>query len=522
MSKEYIKHGKDARASLVKGVNILADAVKITLGPKGRNAVIDGISTKDGVSVAYCVTDDDEFAAIGMSMAHNAAARSSREAGDGTTTATVLNQAIVNSAIPLIDEGMNPIVLKRGIENGISQVIDFIKVSSKDCKDLTNIRSVASISANGDKKIGDLIAKAMKDVGKDGIITVEAGTELEDSLEVVNGVQIDNGYMSPYFITDTKTSSVEYNDPKVLIIDGSIELINAPLVKILEKIVADGDSLVIICDLIYGNPLDNLTANCKEGLLKVTACRTPNRGGFKKAELLDLAALTGATLITKEVGLTLNEVTYEHLGSAKAIKMTEYHSILTVDESSKTMVEDRISDARAKLELAHRPEEANIQRHRLAKLTGGVAKITVGGATDNQMKERKARIEDSLHSTKAAIAEGIVMGGGTTLVKASKSLIYNGKNDIENEGIKIVAEAMKAPFNQIIYNAGLPEDTINLLENNDLGYDAEKEEVCDLFERGVIDPTKVTKSAVESAGSIASLIISTEVLIVRKKITEES
>ncbi|MGJ8513642.1 chaperonin GroEL [Carnimonas bestiolae] len=521
MAGKQIKFGDDARKRMAKGVNILADAVKTTLGPKGRNVVLDKsfgapTVTKDGVSVAKEIELKDKFENMGAQMVKEVASKTSDVAGDGTTTATVLAQAIVNEGLKGVIAGMNPMDLKRGIDKAIAAAVEEVKSLAVPTKDSKAIAQVGTISANGDSNIGQIIADAMEKVGKEGVITVDEGRGFEDELEVVEGMQFDRGYLSPYFVTNQETMSVELEDPYILLVDKKISNIRE-LLPVLEGVAKAGKPLVIIAEDIEGEALATLVVNNMRGIVKVAAAKAPGFGDRRKAMLQDIAVLTGGTVISEEVGLNLEEATVESLGTARRITMSKENTTIIDGAGNDGDIESRVNQIRAQIEETSSDYDREKLQERVAKLAGGVAVIRVGAATEVEMKEKKARVEDALHSTRAAVEEGIVPGGGTALIRALTKLHdLKGDNEDQTHGIQLALRAFEAPLRQIVTNAGEEASVIvNQVKagEGNYGYNAATGEYGDLLEAGVVDPAKVTRTALQSAGSIGGLMITTEAMV---------
>lgn len=521
MAAKQIKFSDDARKRMARGVNLLADAVKTTLGPKGRNVVLEKsfgapTVTKDGVSVAKEIELKDKFENMGAQMVKEVASKTSDVAGDGTTTATVLAQSIVNEGLKGVTAGMNPMDLKRGIDQAIIAAVKEIEQLAVPCTDSKAIAQVGTISANGDSRIGQIIAEAMEKVGKEGVITVDEGRGFEDELEVVEGMQFDRGYLSPYFVTNQDTMAVELEDPLLLLVDKKISNIRE-LLPVLESVAKAGKPLVIISEDIEGEALATLVVNNMRGIVKVAAAKAPGFGDRRKAMLQDIAILTGGTVISEEVGLTLEQANLDHLGSAKRITMSKENTTIIDGSGAEGDIEARVSQIRAQIEETSSDYDREKLQERVAKLAGGVAVIRVGAATEVEMKEKKARVEDALHSTRAAVEEGVVPGGGTALVRVlTKIKNLTGDNEDQTHGIAIALRAMESPLRQIVTNAGEEASVIvNRIKDGEgnYGYNAQTGEYGDLFDMGVLDPAKVTRSALQSAGSVAGLMITTEAMI---------
>jgi chaperonin GroEL len=521
MSAKEVKFGDDARARMVNGVNILANAVKITLGPKGRNVVLDKsfgapTVTKDGVSVAKEIELEDKFENMGAQMVKEVASHTSDVAGDGTTTATVLAQAIVREGMKAVAAGMNPMDLKRGIDKAVASAVENLKASSTPCEDATAIAQVGTISANSDASVGDIIAEAMEKVGKEGVITVEEGSTLENELEVVEGMQFDRGYLSPYFVNDQATMSAELEEPMILLFDKKISNIRE-LLPILEAVAKSGKPLLIVAEDIEGEALATLVVNSMRGIVKVCAVKAPGFGDRRKAMLQDVAVLTGGQVISEEVGLSLEKVTLEDLGSAKKVSITKENTIIVDGAGTAEDIQDRIGQIKAQIAESTSDYDTEKMQERLAKLAGGVAVIKVGAATEIEMKEKKARVEDALHSTRAAVEEGVVAGGGVALIRARAAIEgLKGDNHDQDIGIDIARRALEEPIRQIVANAGDEASVVtNNVENGEgnYGYNAATGEYGDMIAMGILDPTKVARSALQNAASVAGLLITTEAMV---------
>ena len=524
MSAKDVRFGDDARSRMLNGVNTLANAVKVTLGPKGRNVVLDKAFgaptvTKDGVSVAKEIELSDKFENMGAQMVKEVASQTSDEAGDGTTTATVLAQAILTEGLKSVAAGMNPMDLKRGIDKAVHAAVAEIKKMSTPCKDSKSIAQVGTISANSDSRIGALIAEAMEKVGKEGVITVEEGQGLEDELEVVEGMQFDRGYLSPYFINKQESMAAELDEPFILLCDKKISNIREML-PILEAVAKSGRPLMVIAEDIEGEALATLVVNNMRGIVKVSAAKAPGFGDRRKAMLQDIAILTGGTVISEEVGLTLEGATLNDLGTAKRVTSSKENTTIVDGAGAKGDIEGRIKQIRQEIEDTSSDYDREKLQERLAKLAGGVAVIKVGAATEVEMKEKKARVEDALHSTRAAVEEGVVAGGGVALVRALAAINgLKGDNEDQSVGIGIAQRAMTAPLRQIAANAGVEGsvvlDKVAHLSGNQ-GYNAATGEYGDMLEFGIIDPAKVTRTALQAAASVAGLMITTEAMIADK------
>ena len=521
MAAKEVKFGNNARQRMIAGVNVLADAVKITLGPKGRNVVLDKsfgapTVTKDGVSVAKEIELEDNFENMGAQMVKEVASQTSDEAGDGTTTATVLAQAIFREGIKSVSAGFNPMDLKRGIDKASRAVVESLESMSVPCTDDISIAQVGTISANSDTAVGEIIAEAMQKVGKEGVITVEEGQILENELDVVEGMQFDRGYLSPYFINQADSQSVELDDPYILLFDKKISNIR-DLLPLLEGVAKSGRPLLVIAEDIEGEALATLVVNNIRGIVKVAGVKAPGFGDRRKAMLQDIAVLSGGQVISEEVGLSLEKTTLDELGSAKKVQITKENTTVIDGAGSASDIKGRIDQIGAEIEDSTSDYDKEKLQERLAKLSGGVAVIKVGAATEIEMKEKKARVEDALHSTRAAVEEGIVPGGGVALVRARDSLKdLQGDNDDQNVGIKILERALEEPLRQIVSNAG--NDASVILNDvvkgkGNYGYNAATEEYGDLVEMGIIDPTKVTRYALQNAASVTGLLITTEAMV---------
>ncbi len=521
MAAKDVRFSDDARQRMFKGVNILANAVKVTLGPKGRNAVLDKsfgapTVTKDGVSVAKEIELKDKFENMGAQMVKEVASNTSDEAGDGTTTATVLAQAIIREGLKAVAAGINPMDLKRGIDQAVAVATEELKKISKPAKDPKSIAQVATISANADESIGKTIADAMAKVGKEGVITVEEGSGLENELEVVEGMQFDRGYLSPYFINNQQSQSAELEKPLILLVDKKISNIRE-LLPLLEAIAKGGRQLLIVAEDVEGEALATLVVNTIRGIVKVAAVKAPGFGDRRKAMLQDIAILTGGTVISDEVGLSLEKATLNDLGEAKKV-LVEKENTTVIDGAGKAAdIKGRVESIRQQIEEATSDYDKEKLQERVAKLSGGVAVIKVGAATEIEMKEKKARVEDALHATRAAVEEGVVPGGGVALVRALKAIEkLVGNNEDQTTGIKILARSIEEPLRQIVANAG--EDAAVVLNRvregkGTFGYNAASGEYGDMIEMGILDPTKVTRLALQNAASVSGLLLTTEVMI---------
>ncbi len=521
MSAKDIRFGEDARNKMMAGVNILANAVKITLGPKGRNVVLDKsfgapTVTKDGVSVAKEIELDNKFENMGAQMVKEVASKTSDVAGDGTTTATVLAQSMLREGLKAVAAGMNPMDLKRGIDKAVISAVESLKDQSTPCTDSSAIAQVGSISANADTEVGELIAEAMNKVGKEGVITVEDASGLSNELDVVEGMQFDRGYLSPYFINDQSTMSVELESPAVLLHDKKISNVR-DLLPVLEGVAKAGNSLLIIAEDIEGEALATLVVNNLRGIVKVAAVKAPGFGDRRKAMLEDIATLTGGTVISEEVGLSLEKASLEDLGSAKKIQITKENTTIIDGAGGTELIEGRVNQIRAQIEEATSDYDREKLQERVAKLAGGVAVIKVGAATEVEMKEKKARVEDALHATRAAVEEGVVPGGGVALVRALTSLeSLKVDNEDQAVGVAIARRALEEPLRQIVINAGAEGSVVlNKVKDGEgnFGYNAATDEYEDMIEAGILDPTKVVRSALQNAASVAGLMITTEAMV---------
>ena len=519
MAKE-IKYDVEARGALKRGVDKLANAVKVTLGPKGRNVVIEKkfgapTVTKDGVTVAKEIELENKMEDVGAQMVKEVASKTSDVAGDGTTTATVLAQAIVTEGLKNVTAGANPMSIKRGIDAAAAAVVDSLKSQSKDLPDSTQIANVATISSNDDREIGDKIAEAMEKVGKDGVITVEDSKTAETYLETVEGMQFDRGYLSPYFVTNSESMDAELEDPYILIHDKKISNMK-DLLPLLEKVVQTGKPVVIIAEDIEGEALATLVVNKLRGTFKVLAVKAPGFGDRRKAMLEDIAVLTGATVISEDAGYKLDNAAIEYLGTAKRVISDKDNTTIVDGSGSSDAIKARINELKVQIDKTSSDYDREKLQERLAKLSGGVAVINVGAATEVEMKEKKARVEDALHATRAAVEEGIIPGGGVALLRAVPALSKVKVDEDQQVGIDIVARALEAPVRQICENAGVESSIVvqNIKDKKgDHGYDARNGEYVKMFEAGIIDPTKVARVAVQNAASIAGMILTTEVAV---------
>ena len=524
MAAKEVKFGDSARKKMLTGVNILADAVKATLGPKGRNVIIEKsfgapTITKDGVSVAKEIELEDRFENMGAQLVKDVASRANDDAGDGTTTATVLAQSIVNEGLKAVAAGMNPMDLKRGIDKATIAIVKELKSLAKPCADSKAIAQVGTISANSDSSIGDIIAEAMEKVGKEGVITVEEGSGLENELSVVEGMQFDRGYLSPYFVNKPDTMVAELDSPLILLVDKKISNIREML-PVLEAVAKAGRPLLIVAEDVEGEALATLVVNNMRGIVKVAAVKAPGFGDRRKAMLQDIAVLTGGTVISEEIGLSLESATLENLGSAKRVTLSKENTIIVDGAGVEGDIESRIAQIRAQVAETSSDYDREKLQERLAKLSGGVAVIKVGAGSEVEMKEKKARVEDALHATRAAVEEGVVPGGGVALIRALEALTgLTGDNADQNVGIAVLRRAVEAPLRQIAANSGdEPSVVVNEVKNGkgNYGYNAATGVYGDMIEMGILDPTKVTRSALQAASSIGGLILTTEAAIADK------
>ncbi len=521
MAAKEVKFGDSARARMVEGINILADAVKVTLGPKGRNVVLERsfggpTVTKDGVSVAKEIELKDKFANMGAQMVKEVASKTSDIAGDGTTTATVLAQAIVREGMKYVAAGMNPMDLKRGIDKAVAATIEELKAISKPCTTTKEIAQVGSISANSDSSIGDIIAEAMEKVGKEGVITVEDGKSLANELDVVEGMQFDRGYLSPYFINNPEKQVVLLDNPFVLLFDKKISNIR-DLLPVLEQVAKASRPLLIIAEDVDGEALATLVVNNIRGILKTVAVKAPGFGDRRKAMLEDIAILTGGTVISEETGLSLEKADLKDLGQAKRIEIGKENTTIIDGAGDEASIQARVKQIRVQIEEATSDYDREKLQERVAKLAGGVAVIKVGAATEVEMKEKKARVEDALHATRAAVEEGIVPGGGVALLRA-RSVVktLKGDNHDQDAGIKLILKAIEAPLREIVANAGEEASVVVdkvVRGKGNYGYNAATDEYGDMVEMGVLDPTKVTRTALQNAASVAGLMLTTECMV---------
>ena len=529
MAAKEIRFGEDARAKMVRGVNVLANAVKATLGPKGRNVVLEKsygapTITKDGVSVAKEIELADKFENMGAQMVKEVASKTSDNAGDGTTTATVLAQALIREGMKAVAAGMNPMDLKRGIDKAVIAAVAELKNISKPTADDKAIAQVGTISANSDESIGNIIADAMKKVGKEGVITVEEGSGLENELDVVEGMQFDRGYLSPYFINNQQSMSAELDDPFILLHDKKISNVR-DLLPVLEGVAKAGKPLLIVAEEVEGEALATLVVNTIRGIVKVCAVKAPGFGDRRKAMLEDMATLTGGTVISEEVGLSLEKATIKDLGRAKKIQVTKENTTIIDGAGESAAIESRIKQIKAQIEETSSDYDREKLQERVAKLAGGVAVIKVGASTEIEMKEKKARVEDALHATRAAVEEGVVPGGGVALIRALASVgKITGANEDQNHGIQIALRAMEAPLREIVTNAGEePSVVLNKVKegSGNFGYNAQTGEFGDMVAMGILDPTKVTRTALQNAASIAGLMITTEAMVAEQPKKDE-
>ncbi len=530
MAAKDIRFGEDARARMVKGVNILANAVKATLGPKGRNVVLDKsygapTITKDGVSVAKEIELADKFENMGAQMLKEVASKTSDNAGDGTTTATVLAQAMIREGMKAVAAGMNPMDLKRGMDKAVIAATEELKKISKPCATSKEIAQVGSISANSDYNIGELIAKAMDKVGKEGVITVEEGSGLDNELDVVEGMQFDRGYLSPYFVNNQQSMSAELEDPFILLYDKKVSNVR-DLLPVLEAVAKAGKPLLIVAEEVEGEALATLVVNTIRGIVKVCAVKAPGFGDRRKAMLEDMAILTGGTVISEEVGLSLDKATIKDLGRAKKIQVSKENTTIIDGAGEADGIQARIKQIKAQIEDTSSDYDREKLQERVAKLAGGVAVIKVGAATEVEMKEKKARVEDALHATRAAVEEGVVPGGGVALIRALSAIgNLKGINEDQNVGIALALRAMESPLREIVTNCGEePSVVLNNVKQGtgNYGYNAATGEYGDMVEMGILDPTKVTRTALQNASSIAGLMITTECMVAESPKKDET
>jgi len=521
MAAKEVMFSDDARSLMLEGVNTLANAVKVTLGPKGRNVVLEKsfgapAITKDGVSVAKEIELKDKFSNMGAQMVKEVASKTSDIAGDGTTTATVLAQALLTDGLKAVAAGMNPMDLKRGIDKATVKIVDALRNLSKPCTDNKAIEQVGTISANSDTTVGKLIAKAMEKVGSEGVITVEEGKGFEDELDVVEGMQFDRGYLSPYFATNQENMTTELENPYILIVDKKISNIR-DLLPTLENVAKSGKPLLIIAEDVEGEALATLVVNNIRGIVKVAAVKAPGFGDRRKAMLEDIAILTGATVIAEEVGLTLEKVTIDHLGTTARVQITKDNTTVIDGSGQKINIDARVAQIKKQITESTSDYDREKLQERLAKLAGGVAVIRVGAVTEVEMKEKKDRVDDALHATRAAVEEGVVAGGGVALLRAQKQLEnLKGDNEDQDHGISLMRRAMESPLRQIVKNAGGEASVVvnNVrAKNGNHGYNAANDTYDDMVDMGILDPTKVTRSAVQHAASVAGLMITTEAMV---------
>ena len=525
MPAKDVKFGTDARNLMLEGVNILADAVKVTLGPKGRNVVLDKSFgspriTKDGVSVAKEIELEDKFMNMGAQMVKEVASKTNDTAGDGTTTATVLAQAIVREGLKSVAAGMNPMDLKRGIDTAVATVVTSIREMAREVKDSAEVAQVGTISANGEAAIGNQIADAMQKVGNEGVITVEENKGLETETDVVEGMQFDRGYLSPYFVTNSDKMTVELEDCLILLHEKKLSSLQ-PMVPLLETVIQSGKPLMIIAEDVEGEALSTLVVNKLRGGLKISAVKAPGFGDRRKAMLQDIAVLTGGQVISEDLGMKLESVTMDMLGTAKKVAITKDETTIVDGAGEKAEIKARVAQIKQQIAETTSDYDKEKLQERLAKLAGGVAVIRVGGATETEVKERKDRVDDALNATRAAVQEGVVVGGGVALVQAAKALAnVTGENSDQEAGVGIVRRALEAPLRQIAENAGVDGAVVagKVRESDDdsFGFNAQTEEYGDMFGFGVIDPAKVTRTALEDAASIAGLLITTEAMVAER------
>jgi len=525
MPAKDVKFGTDARNLMLEGVNILADAVKVTLGPKGRNVVLDKSFgspriTKDGVSVAKEIELEDKFMNMGAQMVKEVASKTNDTAGDGTTTATVLAQAIVREGLKSVAAGMNPMDLKRGIDTAVATVVTSIREMAREVKDSAEVAQVGTISANGEAAIGNQIADAMQKVGNEGVITVEENKGLETETDVVEGMQFDRGYLSPYFVTNSDKMTVELEDCLILLHEKKLSSLQ-PMVPLLETVIQSGKPLMIIAEDVEGEALATLVVNKLRGGLKISAVKAPGFGDRRKAMLQDIAVLTGGQVISEDRGMKLESVTMDMLGTAKKVAITKDETTIVDGAGEKAEIQARVAQIKQQIAETTSDYDKEKLQERLAKLAGGVAVIRVGGATETEVKERKDRVDDALNATRAAVQEGVVVGGGVALVQAAKALAnVTGENSDQEAGVGIVRRALESPLRQIAENAGVDgavvAGKVRESDDNSFGFNAQTEEYGDLFSFGVIDPAKVTRTALEDAASIAGLLITTEAMVAER------
>ncbi|QQD24829.1 chaperonin GroEL [Venatoribacter cucullus] len=520
MAAKEVKFGNDARVKMLAGVNVLANAVKVTLGPKGRNVVLEKsfgapTITKDGVSVAREIELEDKFENMGAQMVKEVASQANDQAGDGTTTATVLAQAIVNEGLKSVAAGMNPMDLKRGIDKATAAVVEALKAQAKPCTDTKSIAQVGTISANADESVGRIIAEAMEKVGKEGVITVEEGKGLEDELEVVEGMQFDRGFLSPYFINNQEKMVVELDHPLVLLVDKKVDNLQE-LIPVLEAVAKSGRPLLIVAEDVEGQALATLVVNNLRGTFKVAAVKAPGFGDRRKAMLQDIAVLTGGQVISEEVGMSLETTTLDVLGTAKKVVISKENTVIVDGAGSADGVKARVEQIRAEIAASTSDYDKEKLQERVAKLAGGVAVIKVGAGSEVEMKEKKDRVDDALHATRAAVEEGVVPGGGVALVRALTQVKVVGDNEDQNVGIALALRAMEAPIRQIAANAGAEGSVVVdkvKAGSGAFGYNAATGEYGDMIEMGILDPAKVTRTSLQAAASVAGLMITTEAMV---------
>lgn len=520
MAAKEVKFGNDARVKMLAGVNVLANAVKVTLGPKGRNVVLEKsfgapTITKDGVSVAREIELEDKFENMGAQMVKEVASQANDQAGDGTTTATVLAQAIVNEGLKSVAAGMNPMDLKRGIDKATAAVVEALKAQAKPCTDTKSIAQVGTISANADESVGRIIAEAMEKVGKEGVITVEEGKGLEDELEVVEGMQFDRGFLSPYFINNQEKMVVELDHPLVLLVDKKVDNLQE-LIPVLEAVAKSGRPLLIVAEDVEGQALATLVVNNLRGTFKVAAVKAPGFGDRRKAMLQDIAVLTGGQVISEEVGMSLETTTLDVLGTAKKVVISKENTVIVDGAGSADGVKARVEQIRAEIAASTSDYDKEKLQERVAKLAGGVAVIKVGAGSEVEMKEKKDRVDDALHATRAAVEEGVVPGGGVALVRALTQVKVTGDNEDQNVGIALALRAMEAPIRQIAANAGAEGSVVVdkvKAGSGAFGYNAATGEYGDMIEMGILDPAKVTRTSLQAAASVAGLMITTEAMV---------
>ena len=520
MAAKEVKFGNDARVKMLAGVNVLANAVKVTLGPKGRNVVLEKsfgapTITKDGVSVAREIELEDKFENMGAQMVKEVASQANDQAGDGTTTATVLAQAIVNEGLKAVAAGMNPMDLKRGIDKATAAVVESLKAQAKPCEDSKSIAQVGTISANSDETVGKIIAEAMEKVGKEGVITVEEAKGFADELDVVEGMQFDRGYLSPYFINNQEKMTTELESPLILLVDKKVDNLQE-LIPVLEAVAKSGRPLLIVAEDVEGQALATLVVNNLRGTFKVAAVKAPGFGDRRKAMLQDIAVLTGGQVISEEVGMSLETTTLEMLGTAKKVVISKENTVIVDGAGQQAEVSARVEQIRAEIAASTSDYDKEKLQERVAKLAGGVAVIKVGAGSEVEMKEKKDRVEDALNATRAAVEEGVVAGGGVALVRALSSVSVEGDNEDQNVGIALALRAMEAPIRQIAANAGAEGSVVVdkvKAGSGAFGYNAGTGEYGDMLEMGILDPAKVTRSSLQAAASVAGLMITTEAMV---------